>query len=69
MINAKNFKSLCILCNQDKDNESFNVLNCTTCKVCSNCRITSGDFACGLCGRYYSDNELEILNVLKLSLS
>ena len=56
----------CFLCQQFKDSEYFELVKCSAHKICSICRIQhlSSSINCPACKREYSNNEVDMLEML-----
>lgn len=69
--NPKIQQFLCKVCNLPKDFEEFTSITCgeLECSVCSKCRINSQFQGCTLCGRSYSNQEINIIKMLKDSFN
>lgn len=63
-------KIRCGVCRLDKDRDDFSIINCKedNCKCCSKCRTVDISKGCPCCTRIYSDYEIDLLNVAKVSL-
>ncbi|OMJ69302.1 hypothetical protein SteCoe_33000 [Stentor coeruleus] len=81
LISLKNFKKLkmnmmmtgkikCGICQLEKDRDDFSITTCgeNNCKCCSKCRTVDIIKGCPCCCRTYSEYEIDLLNVAKMSL-
>ncbi|OMJ79397.1 hypothetical protein SteCoe_20600 [Stentor coeruleus] len=64
-------KIKCGICKLGKDDDDFTIISCgdSKCQCCSKCRTNDMNPGCPMCGREYSNYEIELLKITKESLA
>ena len=61
-------KNVCNVCKDRKDPDEFTAIVCASqCQICYACRVQNST-ECYICGRYYSNYEKELIEILKISI-